>query len=188
MCPLLLGLAAVSEPFVSLLLTEKWLPCVPLMRLFCIFYLFQPIHTANTQAIKALGRSDICFKLEIIRDVIQLVVLFCVMWISVEAIVVSMAACSIAFIFINAHPNIKLIGYNIKEQMSDILPNVAMSGFMAMVVYTIGYLPVGNLPKLILQVTAGAIIYIVLSVVVKNKEFVYLKNMIFKKFCKKKEQ
>lgn len=55
-----------------------------------IFYLFQPIQTANTQAIKAVGGSDLSLKLEIVRDLIQLVVLIAVMWISVDAIVVSM--------------------------------------------------------------------------------------------------
>ena len=42
MCPLMLGLAAVAEPLVRLLLTEKWLPCVPFLQLFCIYTCFNP--------------------------------------------------------------------------------------------------------------------------------------------------
>ena len=50
-----------------LLLTEKWMACVPCVRIFCLTYAFQPIHTANLNAIKALGHSDIFLKLEVIK-------------------------------------------------------------------------------------------------------------------------
>ena len=83
----MLGLAAAAEPFVRLILTEKWIDCVPLLQIFCIIFLFQPVHTANTQAIKAIGRSDITLKLEFIKKCIEIVTLLCVMWISVEAII-----------------------------------------------------------------------------------------------------
>ena len=59
MWPMMMGLSACAEPLVSILLTDKWLPCVPFMRIFCITYAFYPVHTANLNAIKALGRSDI---------------------------------------------------------------------------------------------------------------------------------
>lgn len=181
MSPMMLGLMAVADSFVSVILTDKWLPCVPLLQLFCIFYLFQPIHTANTQAIKAIGRGDLVLKLEIIRDVIQLAVLLVVMWISVEAIVVSMAIMSMLFVFINAYPNIKLLNYTIKEQLSDILPNVIMAVIMSIVVSFIGWIPFSNLAKLFVQFFVGVGIYVFLSVFTKNKEFEYIKRFCFKK-------
>lgn len=61
--PLMIGMAACAEPLVLLILTEKWLACVPLLRLLCFSYMLWPIHTANLQAINALGRSDIFLKL-----------------------------------------------------------------------------------------------------------------------------
>ena len=73
--PLMMGLAFVGEPLVSLILTDKWLPCVPFMRVFCITYMFYPIHTANLNAIKALGRSDLYLKLEIIKKIAGIVVI-----------------------------------------------------------------------------------------------------------------
>ena len=65
--PLMVGLAAVAKPMVSVLLTDKWLPCVPFLQLACISYALYPIHTANLTAINAIGRSDIFLKLEIIK-------------------------------------------------------------------------------------------------------------------------
>ncbi len=181
MCPVMLGLAAVAEPFVSLVLTDKWLPCVPLLQLFCVFYLFQPIHTANTQAIKATGRSGLCLKLELFRDAIQLIVLIAVMWISVEAIVISMAVLSVLFIFVNAYPNTKILGYSFKEQMQDFLPGVWMSAVMFAAVFMLGLLPLSNLLLLLLQIAVGGSIYILLSVITKNAEFSYLKEFLSEK-------
>lgn len=173
MSPMMFGLAAVAEPFVRLLLTDKWLPCVHLLQLFCIFYLFQPIQTANTQAIKAVGRSDLSLKLEIVRDLIQLVVLIAVMWVSVDAIVVSMAVMSVLFVFINAVPNIKLLNYCLKEQMLDIAPALGMSLIMSVIVCLIGMLSVNYIILLAIQIIAGATTYILLSTVTKNSEFKY---------------
>ena len=67
MAPLMMGLAFCAEPIVTLILTEKWLPCVPFLRIFCVTCMFYPIHTANLNAINAMGRSDLFLKLEIIK-------------------------------------------------------------------------------------------------------------------------
>ena len=178
MCPLMLGLLAVAEPFVRIVLTDKWLPCVPLLQMFCIVFLFQPIHTANMQAIKAVGRSDIYLKLEIIKKTIELIVLIAVMWISVDAIVASMAILTTLFTFINAFPNKKLINYTFKEQMADILPSIMKASVMALCVYLIGFLPISMLPLMCIQVVSGGVIYIVLSVTTRCKEFNYIVNLV----------
>ena len=65
--PSMFGLAAVAEPLVKVLLTDKWLPCVPFLQLACISFVFYPIHNANLTAINSLGRSDVFLKLEIIK-------------------------------------------------------------------------------------------------------------------------
>lgn len=184
MFPLMLGLAAVAETFVAVVLTEKWLPCVPLMQLLCIVYLFQPSHTANMQAIKALGRSDIYLRLEIIKKVVELIVLICVMDISVMAITIGMAACATAFTFINAYPNIKLLGYTIKEQFADFLPSLTMSLIMAAIVLGIGLLPMNNLLKLVIQVAAGGLSYLVMSFITKNEQFKFVIKLVFGRFRK----
>ena len=65
--PMMAGLAAVAEPMVKVLLTDKWLPCVPFLRIFCFSFAFWPVHTCNLQALNATGRSDVFLKLEIIK-------------------------------------------------------------------------------------------------------------------------
>lgn len=176
--PLMFGLAAVATPFVSLLLTDKWLFAVPFLQLYCIFYLVQPIHTANMQAIKALGRSDVFLKLEMIKKSIELLTLLAVMKISVFAIAASATLLNLLFIFINAFPNKKLLNYSIKEQLRDILPSFSMGLVMAVIVFLLGFLPFPKFPLMIIQILVGSIIYITMSIVLKNRELEYLLNMI----------
>lgn len=186
MCPMMIGLAAVAPTFVRLVLTEKWLPCVPLLQLFCIVYLLQPIHTANMQAIKAVGRSDILLKLEIAKKIIELVTILITMWFGVPAIVTGMAACATFFTLFNAYPNIKLINYQFKEQMMDILPSIAMSAVMFMVVYLVQLLPIVDFPLLILQVIVGGVVYFALSALTNNMVFAYIFDYLKKIIQNKK--
>ncbi len=180
MCPIMLGLAAVAEPFVIIILTKKWLPCVLFLRLFCVIYLFYPIHTANMQAIKAIGRSDILLKLEATKKAIELITILITMWISVKAMVIGLAVITTFFTFLNAYPNIKLLNYSIKEQMADILPSICNSILMFLGVYFVGKLGFNIFLKFIIQICVGIAIYIGLSIVTKREEFVYIKSIISK--------
>ena len=85
-----MGLMFCAEPVVKLLLTDKWLPCVPYLRIFCFTYMFWPIHTANLNAIKAMGRSDLFLKLEIVKKIMGLTLLLLTMRISVMAMAYSL--------------------------------------------------------------------------------------------------
>lgn len=184
--PMLLGLAVVAEPFVSVVLTEKWLPCVPLLQASCLMYLFQPIHSANMQAIKASGRGDIYFWLEFAKKAVEIIVLICIVSISVKAIAISMAVCANVFTLFNAYPNKKLINYGFKEQMQDIFPNLAMSLFMMVCISPISFIHVSPLIKLVVQVFLGALIYLAVSICTQNKEFSIIKKIMLSKIKKER--
>lgn len=66
--PMMMGLAACASSLVSIILTDKWLPAVPFLRIFCITYMFYPLHTANLNAVKAMGRSDTFLKLDVLKS------------------------------------------------------------------------------------------------------------------------
>lgn len=186
LCPVMLGLAAIAKPFVVLVLTEKWVPCVPLLQLFCIIYLFMPIHTANMQAIKAMGKSSTVFYLEVIKKIIELVLLIFTMKISVNAIVVGLVLMTIGFTFFNGYPNIKLLNYTFKEQINDISVPLLMSLIMFVIVVALGRLDINIKLLLPLQILTGVFIYILICIVTKNREFKFivqcLKNNYKNKF------
>lgn len=174
MAPLMIGLVFVGEPLIRLLLTEKWLPAVFFMRIFCISFMFYPIHTANLNAIKAMGRSDLFLNLEIAKKTIGLILLFITMSISVEAIALSLLISTITSQVINSWPNRRLLNYGYLEQLKDILPNILMSVGMGVCVYFISYIGFSDIATLILQIIAGGVIYIIFSVIFKIESFSFV--------------
>lgn len=180
-CPLLFGLLAISEPLVRVLLTDKWIMCVPLMQLMCIVDLFQPIYTANTQALKAVGASGWVFKLELFKKAAELITLLAVMRISVMAIVINMVVMAAIFNFAFVYPNKKLLDYSLTELLSDIAPGFIMGSVMSGCVYCVNYIAVPDILKLFIQIVIGFSLYIAMSIVTKNKELKLLQSQIFKK-------
>lgn len=184
MAPLMMGLLFCAEPIVKLLLTDKWLPCVPYLRIFCFTYMFWPIHTANLNAIKAMGRSDLFLKLEIIKKIMGLSLLLLTMRISVMAMAYSLIVSGILSQIINSWPNWRLLNYNYLEQLRDILPSIIIAAGMGLCAYFLGFLPLPTVITLIIQIIVGAAIYIAASAVLKLEEFEYLLGII-KSFLKK---
>lgn len=184
MAPLMMGLAFCAEPIVSLILTDKWLPCVPFLRIFCITYMFWPVHTANLNAINAMGRSDWFLKLEIIKKVVGLTILLSTMWFGVMAMAYSLLLGSVLSQIINSWPNKKLLNYGYLEQVRDFAPGILLAVIMGICVYFIGYISLSVIFKLIIQIVSGALIYIAGSAILNLEEFQYLLGMI-KSFMKK---
>lgn len=172
--PLMIGLAVIAEPLVQILLTDKWLPCVPFLQIMCAAYALYPIHTANLQAINALGYSDIFLKLEIIKKIVGLVILGGTIFYGVYAIAIGMLAGSIICVFINAYPNLKLLNYGYKEQWKDILPSLILSLITGIIVYSFKWFNMGNWSTLIIQISIGSIIYIALTKIFKLECYTYL--------------
>lgn len=178
LAPIMTGLAVISDKIVLLILTEKWLPCVPYMFVFCGTLMFYPIHTCNLNAIKAMGRSDLFLKLEIIKSIIGIAVILCSMNISVWAICVSGILTSILSQIVNAYPNKKLLNYGYREQISDIIPTLLLACFMGAVVFIVGKIELNIIISLIIQVFLGASIYIIGSKVLNLDSYEYVRNIV----------
>ena len=178
MAPLMIGLACCASNIVILVLTEKWLPCVFFLQIFCITYMFYPIHTANLNAIKAMGRSDLFLKLEIQKKTVGMVLLLSTMFISVKAMAYSLLISALTSMIINSWPNRKLMNYSFLEQIKDILPSILLATGMGLIVYFIGMINLSILPLLLIQVICGGVIYIVGSAAFKLEPYTYLLGII----------
>lgn len=188
--PMMAGLAAVASPLISILLTDKWLPCVPYLQICCFTMAFYPVHSCNLQAINAMGRSDVFLKLEIIKKTYGIA--FLIFALAVFDSPIAIAAMGIVSTmissFVNAFPNKKLIGYSYLEQMKDILPAFAISLIMLAVVLTLGYvMPFAPMLEFVIQIVVGVIVYIALSAVLRVEAFALTMN-ILKGFLRKKQR
>ena len=180
MSPLLIGLAVVSKQVVLMLLTDKWLACVPYLQILCLANLFQPIHSSNLQAIKAIGRSDISLKLEIIKKTYSIIILALsvIFFNDPFAVAVGFALSTLISVFVNSFPNKKLLGYGYLEQLKDVYPNLLSAVVMAAVVYCIGLLEMPILLLFTIQTIMGIVIYYIISRITHNDSFEYLAGII----------
>lgn len=172
--PMMVGLAAVAEPLIELLLTEKWLPAVSFLQISCAVYALWPIHTMNLQVMNALGRSDLFLKLEIVKKMLSIVILIISLQFGIYALVWGGFISSILSTFINAYPNRKLIQYSFEEQWRDILPSLLLSLVMGFTVYPIILCKMPVFLTLITQVIVGIIIYVALAKTFKLECYSYL--------------
>lgn len=183
--PCMVGLAAVAEPLVRLLLTEKWLPCVFYLRIFCLVYVLLPMQTANLNAIKAMGRSDSFLKLEIIKKLVGLTAMMATIFISVEVMACSYLITTVISTYINAYPSKKLIHYSIWEQVKDVAGYWAISAVMFVICSLVPLLGLPDILTIVIQVLAGCGVYIGCSVLFKVERFYYILDTVKQLFRKR---
>ena len=176
LAPVLIGFAAVSDSFIDVVLTSKWLFCSPYIKIFCFIYLTRPLETACHQALLAIGRSDIVLRIMIAINVVALAAVFIatfgfhsVFLIAVGSVISSFVSLGSFMFFSN-----RLIGYKMKEQFADVCPALMISIVMGAAVYVIGFIDINKVLLLILQVLVGGAIYIALSKIFKLSAYNYL--------------
>ena len=124
----------------------------------------RPIHSANLQAINALGRSDIYLKLAVIKNAVGIVVLLISVPFGIYAIAISQIVYAILSALINAWPNKNLFDYSAREQIVDILPAAILASVMGVLVYLISFAKMHPFLMLVVQIIAGAFIYLGLEI------------------------
>lgn len=176
--PALVGLSVVAEPFVEVILTRRWIPCVPYLQIACYSYITVPLSSANLQAIKALGRSDLVMRLEIFKKAIGLAFICMAARWGVIAIALSGVFYSVVAVIANAVPVRKLINYTYKEQIADLMPFAAMSGIMGILVHLLKYAGMSTGFLLTAQVICGIVIYFGLAYALRNDVMMRVLYMI----------
>jgi len=161
--PLMVGLMTISNTLVCVLLTDKWLGCVPFLIIACIYWMFQPCLTANNEVLKAAGRSDLCLKIEIIKKIIGFSLVLITMNISVLALALSNALFALLSTAINIFATRKVIPYGYREQVADMLPSFGLSVLMGIVVFMVGKIALNSVLVMCMQICAGGLFYLVLS-------------------------
>ncbi len=185
--PVMLGFFAVSDNLITVLLTEKWLPASYYVKIFCLTTMFDVVCIGNCETIKAIGRSDIYLKIEILKKTSYFVVLFAFIFFSntPEIMVLSYIVCTVIQIVVNSIPNRRLINYRYKQQIADLMPSLLCSVAMCIVVSLVGLLSLNVYALLALQIVTGIGVYSALTFIFNRNTFKYVivtaKSLVKKK-------
>lgn len=169
--PLMIGLAAIAHPLIIALLTEKWVGAIVILQILCIALMWYPIHAINLNLLQVKGRSDLFLRLEIIKKIILVIILFItipmgIVWMCIGQIISSMLALAV-----NTHYTGKLINLGFINQMKDLIPAILYSFSMGVIVYASTLLETTNITKVIVGILVGVTYYILISILTKSAEF-----------------
>ena len=176
--PLLLLLFISAEQIVILLLTDKWLPAVPYIRIFTIALILMPLQSSNMIAIKSLGYSSITLKLEIIKKVIEAIILIISFQFNAYIVAYGVLVYNFICLFINLWPNRKILDYSISEQLKDITPYAIAAIIPACICYGLNWLTCKSIYIILLQISVGFIIYMFISLGLRLNAFYTLISIL----------
>lgn len=185
--PIFFGLAACGNSLISLLLTDKWLPCVPYLRIVCFLYLIHPIFSAHTRVLKALGKSGVFMALTTFRYCLGIGLLVASMLFFKEPHVVissSVVTMLVITIICDVITN-KEIDYKINEQIADVFPPILCGAIMCFAVVIVGKTVSDKLLALVIQVFVGMVSYVVLSMIFNKQIFAAALKMAKQKLKRK---
>lgn len=185
--PLQFGLIAVAPQFVSVILTDKWLGCVPYLRIMCLSFLLTPIFTANQQVMKAMGKSGWVLTISFIQIVADIAMVLLTLPFGAEAIVWGSIAISFIITLFSVILVGKWIDYGFMAQIKDLLPTTLLSAAMTALVMLVGMLPINNMFLLILQVAIGVLFYILVARITRMDSYFYILSFVKEKWKRKKD-
>lgn len=178
--PLMCGLAAVSYPLIYLVLGDKWHYAAILLVPLCFQMMWYPIHSINLNLLQVKGRSDLFLRLEIIKKIIGVTILFCSLPFGLLVMCYTGILSSVICLAINTYYTGKLINVGFFMQMKDISVTLILSLMMfALVFWGISMLN-DDVLKLICGIIGGGLFFMVASLMLRMKELTYIKELVKK--------
>lgn len=177
--PTMALLAIIAEPFIRLLLTEKWMGAVPLLQLLCLARVITPVSTLNMNMLNVIGRSDLFLKLDIIKIPIILLALIVAIPYGVKAVVIGHIISTAIAYFINTYYPGKFFNYGAFAQIKDIKLILFATLIMCVCVIPMTYLAPNDIIKLIVSIPLGITIYLSVVHLMKLEEFNEIKKIVY---------
>jgi len=132
--PILTLLSILAEPVVRILLTEKWLLVVPLLKWMAFSRIFYSINATNLNILNAIGRSDLFLKVDIFKFTYIVIIMIITIPMGVKAMVIGQVINGLLSFYVNSYLPGKYFNYGTLKQIKDLIPIALATLFMATVV------------------------------------------------------
>lgn len=178
--PSMACLACVASPLICILLSDKWLPAVPYLQVFCVYYSLWPIHTLNLHAMNAMGRSDLYLILELIKVPIGVVLLALAILLFQDPLAIAWGSAlhGLLCTIVNAYPNKRLLDYSYREQMEDCAPNYGAALAAAIPASAIASFDFPSAVMLIAQISTYLVVFYSVITLAKIEGLSYFKETL----------
>lgn len=176
--PISFGLASIASPLVAVLLTEKWMPCVPLLQLLCINYVWHAVQALNLNILQVKGYSNVFLRVEIYKKIIGVLILLATIPFGVFTMCLGMVVNSIVGTVLDICYSARYLTITLWDEIKLIIPTIISSVTM----WVVTYLVINSLNNSVVQLIMGTITalltYLVMSLVIQKETFRILLNLV----------
>ena len=180
MIPLMVGIATIATPLVRLLLTEKWMECVPYLMIFCMLRIPGVFMAIDKQIFYAIGRSEINMYYEICLFIINIIAL--IISLKMGVLWIAIFACAIEYIGLIAIFTLskKFVNYNFKERLLDLWKSIVSSIVMFVGLNFIN-LQTSDLVTILAKFIIGVVVYLLMSMILSDESLKYIFSIVKRK-------
>lgn len=175
--PLCLGLGAVSYPLINVLYTDIWIYAASLLQIIVFAGIWYPIHAINLNFLIVKGRSDLFFKIEIIKKIVGVAILTATIPLGLKALCYGSIISSIICLIINTHYTGKFLGMGILQQAKDFAPALLLSLTMFIACKALSTVMGNNWDSLVASILLGIVIYLGGAIIFRVKGLQLLLNI-----------
>lgn len=176
--PLMLGLFAIADPLVKVLLNQQWYDCIIILQLLCCALLWQPISAINLSILKVIGRTDIILKLEIIKRIAGIVSILCSIPFGIIGMCIGYMILYMFCFILNTIYISKITNTPIRLYFKDIMPPLLASIAMCIIVLSIISFVESNVLAIIVGITIGILCYYLFSLFFLKEQLKYALSFI----------
>lgn len=176
--PLMLGLFAIADPLVKVLLNQQWYDCIIILQLLCCALLWQPISAINLSILKVIGRTDIILKLEIIKRIAGIVSIVCSIPFGIIGMCIGYMILYMFCFILNTIYISKITNTPIRLYFKDIMPPLLASIAMCIIVLSIISFVESNVLAIIVGITIGILCYYLFSLFFLKEQLKYALSFI----------
>lgn len=158
--PLCLGLGAVAKPLINVLYTEVWSFSATLLSIVVFSMMWYPVHAINLNYLIVKGKSDLFFRLEVIKKIQGVCILCITVPMGLEAMCYGNIVSSILSLIWNTYYTGKFLKMSIFSQLRDMGHTILLCAVMYIAARSVANVMGNDIVSLVCSVTTGVVIYV----------------------------
>ena len=128
-------LAGAAKPLVSVLITDKWLPCVPLIQILCCAVMFEHIAWINWDFVLVKGRSSLVLINRLIAFVMALMLVLAAVGPGIKWVAIAKGVCTLITVVVSIVLIRKVLPVNILALVRLLCPMMIVSVIIGGILY-----------------------------------------------------
>ena len=180
-CPVMVLLISLATPLYHFLYGDKWMEAAPFFQILCICGVLYPINAYNTSILEVTGRSDLHLRLEVVRRIIGVILIFTGLLFGIYGLLWSAVIIQVFYLYINSYYSGRIISYPLRQQLAELIPFALMAAAAGAVVWALDNMLLSSLAdfwRLSLGSVTMGVVYLLLAYLFTREDLLYVWRLI----------